>query len=287
MAMTSVSLQLLDLLPEILFKLLREYVSFQEKLYTLWEIPEFHPYLQDADAWITSSKIISFPFLNWIRTVKLGWYIHRENRSHRLLLQLDPLSMTLSLHHFFMDYHLSFSPSPKRVMTCQKTLDRMQSLFQAYLEDYVFIPTMDMCTFHLKPDGRLLIEDDWEKEDQNKMRFYDWEECFLSFYAPIIMQDVAGKNHFKVLLTYDRTLTVECLFPPGKCRCKKRILHLLPISWQVKEDRLKGIDGALIPKVACHTLQGVDKAQVHSEMKYYLSTLYSDIVIETGGAFHE
>lgn len=273
-------LQLFDLYPDILFKLLREYLSFDDKLRTLWDMPEFRPYLEDREAWITSSYL-SVPFLDWIRTLKLGWYIHKDNWSHRFQLQLDPHHLTVSLRHFILDYGLNFCESPQQVVTGQKSLECIQQLFRVFLKDYEYISDMSLCTYHLKPYGLLMVQYDWQSGDRSKLRFYDWEECNLSFYSPVIMKDITGENHFKLMLTCNRTLTVECVLTTGLCLCEQRVLNLLPITWEMEPSGLRGIDGAIIPEAACQTLRMVNEGlMVHSEMKFYVP-YYCNILIES------
>lgn len=282
--------QLLDLYPDILLTILKEYVPFEDKLRTLWGMPEFRPYLEDCAAWMTSMSNISVPFLDWIRTLKPGWYIHTDNWSHRFLIRLDPHAMTFSLHHFFLDSGLQVTQSPAHTDTCRNTLDRIQELFKAFLDDYVFISDIDLCIYHLKPYGLLMVQYDWDWHDRSKMRFYDWEECILDFYTPQIMKDESGEKHFKVLLGCQRTLTVECLLPTGQCLCENRITNLLPVSWQADEEGrlLKGIDGAQIPMAACETFQWeVEYESVKSDMNYHLKTPYPDIQVESRGSFNE
>lgn len=283
------ALQLMNLIPDILFKLLREYLSFEDKLESLMDLQEFRPYLEQRSAWITCCPYLSLPFLDLIRTMPRGWYVHRDNWSHRLWLQLDPYRMTLSFHHFLLDTGLSLSQCPTFTDTCLSPLNWMLPLFRAFLEDYVFLPHMKLSLYYLKHYGLVMIQSDYPDRDQCKIRFYDWEEYIFSFYQPIRMKDASGVYHFNVMLTDDYTLRVECLLTAGHCHCEQRRVELLPVSWQVDETgyRLKTTENTCVPVAGVQVFQMADTHQVQSKMTYFLSHPYPDMQVEVRGAFNQ
>lgn len=277
---------LLDLHADILFKLVRDYISFEDKLCILWNMPEFRPYLEDRAAWITSTLNISVPFLDWIQTMKSGWYIHAQNWSHVFLLKMNPYPMTFSLHHFIIDKDLAYLTLSTQA-TNQITFQEMKSLFTAFLEDFIFMPTLGLPTYHLK-DSQLLIVPHGQS-CQSPMRFYDWDDSLyeLPFYEPRSMKDGSGRKHFKVALTFQRKLVVECLLAKGQCFCEKPIITLLPFcQGNSQREQLKVLNGETIPLAACQTFQAVDETSIQGQMLYFLKNV-NFMQVEVTGAMNK
>lgn len=282
-------MSLMKLGPDFLFKVLREYLSFEDKLDRLLPILEFRPYLAHRSAWITSCPYVSLPFLDWLRTLTRGWYVHRDNWSHRLLLGRDPRRMTLSLHHFLLDYGLPLSPVPTSTHPFESPWEGMPDLLEAFLEDYVFLPHLPLSLYTLKPYGLIMVQYDYPDRDHCKMRFYNWEEYIFSYYQPTRMKDAAGVDHFKVLLTDDHTLRVECLLKAQGCLCDQRTTELHPVSWDVDEtgQYLKTSEGSLVSVAGVETFGMKNRQTLQGTMTYFTPSPYPDMQVEVRGVYNQ
>lgn len=277
------TLELMDLVPDIIFKLLREYLTMEDKFKSLMDMPEFRPYLQQRAAWITSCPYVSLPFLDLMRTIPRGWYVHRKNSSHRLWLLVDPNHMILSFHHFYLDRFLFQQPTS--ICTFRSPFEKMPSLFRAFMKDYVFLPHMKRSLYDLKHYGLLILQ----SEDPCKIRFHDGEEYTFTYYQPIRMKDTSGVYHFKVMLMDDHTLRVECLLTTGHCLCEQRRVELLPVCWQVEKSghQLKTTVNTCIQVAGVQRFQMVDTDEMQGTMTYFLADPHPDMQVEVKGAHNK
>lgn len=97
------TLQLLDLHPDILFKILRDYVPLDVKLRTLWKIPEFRPLLEHRGSYLDSPVPFSLNYLKILRGLRSGCYFEFSNFNYRVFLRIDEATLRISLFHFYLN----------------------------------------------------------------------------------------------------------------------------------------------------------------------------------------
>lgn len=256
--------------PELVLHILRNYIPIEDKLDSLWPIPEFQPYLEDRGAWKTASKHLSIPFLQWMHQFPSGWYIHTQNWYYRLFLKVDPYAMTLSFHHYLLDQGLDPLATPTRI-TRSFNLPILKRVLAEFFNNFIYSPTLGSPTYHLKSDQRLIVDPSHER----LIHLYDWEDGFydLPFIIPRPMKDEKGRYHFKVTLTYQRMLIVECMLARGQCQCPEEIRTLLPYC-EGEEGPLKVINGDTLKQAGIQTFQAGDNDQIEGTMTHKMKKLF-------------
>lgn len=268
------STELQDLPTEILLKIFRDYLPLHDKLETLWTMHEFHFLLEDRMAWSITSTKFSIPFLEWMRQLQPGWYLNTDDWSHRFFLKRDECSMTISLHHFLVDYDSSFIKPYRQSKTFRKLLTKMKHYFIGFLEDYVFLPNIKFSTYHLKKYGFIMIQDYEDGSGHYRMRFCNFKTSIFQLNEVQIMQDWAERKHFKVHRTPERQLVVECILED--CICEQHIYTLSPIVWNWTEacDELIGDGLDPIPIVAHEAFQIEDDDYIKGKMTHHMRDFY-------------
>lgn len=142
MCHTMTCLHLLDMHPDLIFYLLRNYIPLEDKVGSLWTIPEFRPYLEDRAAWRTTSKHVSIPFLIWLQSLQSGWwYLESPFWYYQIFLKVDFYAMTLSVHHYILEHGHERLKSP-----ILKTGDHPSHLLKKrlpiLLDDFLMFPSM-------------------------------------------------------------------------------------------------------------------------------------------------
>lgn len=264
---------LLDLYPDVLFLLFREFLSVEDKLDTLMDMPEFRAFLEDRRAWRTASPHFSIPFIRWMRTLKPGWYLSYGHRCSRFFLTVDYYRLSFTLYFYLLDQGLDALASPTRSER-RMIFPGLKRVWTAFLKNYDYGPSLNAPMYHLQ--GHTLVRALPFSPNPRLLYFYDWDNAAydLPFFEPRRMHDERGRPHYKVTLTYHRTLVVECLLRRGECLCEKPIISLLPY-WPAEDpgDLLTLINGATVPLAGSQTFQFVGDNHIKGTTTYYIPHL--------------
>lgn len=237
--MASTSIQLLDLHPDILLKIFRDFIPLKDKLNTLLKIPEFRPLLEYRGSYLTSSGPFSFDYIQFLSRIRSGWYFYRENWIFRFYLRIDETTLHISLFHFCLGICRSHQkPNSQCGYKCE-SIKHMENFLDEYLNDYHYIEDGNLLTYYLKNYGFIMVYRT-HNDHQQKMRFYDGTECMIDINQPCILLNYSefflSPGHFEVLWTPEKKLVVYCIHARNRCYCEKRIQVLSPITFEVTKD---------------------------------------------------
>lgn len=90
------------LLPNVIFKngslfklvvysIFRDFVPLQDKLNTLWDMPEFQHLIHDRGTYLNSSHPFSLDYVELLRSLRPGWYVQRNQCRHRFILDCSSM----------------------------------------------------------------------------------------------------------------------------------------------------------------------------------------------------
>lgn len=270
-------IQLLDLHPDILIKIFREYVPLQDKLHTLLKMPEFRDLLKHRSCYLSSAAPFSFHYIHFLRSIRPGWYMARSNWSHRFFLEIEETTLHISLRHFLLEgFEDQYKPN-SRYTSAQGSLDRMQRNFDDFLRDYQYMEDLDMLTYHLKNYGFIMI-DFASHSILKKMRFYNWREGTLVLNRKQQVYDSLF-NHFFVTLTSEKKLIVECRYGALICPCEERVQELHPFRFGFTKDctALTWNENEKIPLITHQNFAlAQDARSVKATMIYHVSHPFYD-----------
>lgn len=272
-------MQLLDLHPDILFKIFREFVPLQDKLQTLIRMPEFHDLLKYRGCYLLSAAPFSFEYIRLLRSIRPGWYMARNNWTHRFFLQIEETTLHISLHHFLLEGFESLYKPNSRWNASHGSLDHMERNFGNFLNDYQCMEDLDMLTYHLKNYGFIMIDHAFHPY-RKKMRFYDWTERIITVNQKQQLYDrYKIFSHFCVTLTPEKKLIVECIYSALICPCEQRFQELSPFTFGVAEDckALTWNEDKKIPLAAHQNFKlAQDGHHVEAAMIYHVNYPFQD-----------
>lgn len=235
-------IQLLDLHPDILLKIFREFIPLKDKLHTLFEMPEFRPLLQYRGSYLASSAPFSCDYLEFLRAIRPGWYVSRQYWPHHVYLRIEESTLRVSLLHFLLhDQRSRFEPNA-RFGTFRLPIHLMVQKIKSYMDRFYAVEDRNMLTYFLKGYGFIMVD----HTESPKVRMYEGTEYMIEKNVPLIALDrLRDIYHFKVMWTGDEKLIVECRQNADfLCRCEETRVELSPCRLEMTPDyKMLGWEG--------------------------------------------
>lgn len=138
-------IKLLDLHPDLLLKLLRDFIFLEDKLHTLLKMPEFRNLLKYRASYLDPSAPFSFEYIRLLRHIRPGWYMARNNWS-----RINETTWNFSLHHFLLEFAPNMYRSIVRCDFYYGSIDHMVRKLDKFLTDYYYMEDLNVLTYHLK-----------------------------------------------------------------------------------------------------------------------------------------
>lgn len=235
--MASAPLQLLDLHPDVLFKIFRDFVPLEDKLHLLLDMPEFRALLMHRASYLATSAPFSLGYILFLGTLRSGWYASRKHWGQRMYLQVEETTLHISLFNFILyEYWPKYKPNARCAYHCV-SIFRTAGNLHRYLRNFECMEDMNLLTYHIPGYGFFSI--DHASSGPENMMFCDGSKHTIERDRLLFMcdkhHDYLGVSHFQILLTSDKKVVVQCIAPIGLCHCLRRVHELSPFTFGVKE----------------------------------------------------
>lgn len=234
-------MNLLDLHPDVLFKLFRDYIPLRDKLHVLFDMKEFRPYLESRYAYLDRPLPFSTDYLSLLRHVRPGWYTGCTNWNHRFRLVIEARTLRFSLYHFILEGFEGKHRLNARYSLFDNSLNDTQTFLKDYFFNFCHAEERRLLYYHLEGYGFIAIDFTRPDTRRHRMRFYNGKFCTIRVNEAYEMLDCSlfpVKTHFKVLLKPAQLLVVECMLTTRHvrvCRCMK-VQELFPIAFDDSND---------------------------------------------------
>lgn len=208
---------------EILFKIFRD-VPLHNKINLLWDMPEIKHILQDRGAYLNSPHPFSIEYLELLRSIRPGWYVHCTNSHYRVCVQINERTLQITFFHFGLLYLGKDYKLNARYGEGSLSIDNIKQYVRGLLQKFDALEEIEHFLYHLKGYGVIVVENTTYPP---KIHMYEGSKYNLERHVPRTVLD----PHFEVMWTCDAKLIVECkLTEQHVCRCEELRYQLSPCT---------------------------------------------------------